>query len=91
MTTIEREFRDIADSYKYDILRDKIVDYYLGTILPLHISEYPRFIQEDALLRAKNKANEEYDRIAREDLDKLAKLAQNAWLDEVDKLMKGDD
>lgn len=69
---LEREFMEFARMVKYDILRQRMVKHYsdLSEIFP-----------------SVESAEEKYERaINNMTLENIEKLAQNAWLDEVEKL-----
>lgn len=72
MGEIEKEFYTVAKAIKHDILRNRMINYYrdLAEIVPSVESPEEKF----------NRA------IKNITLENLEKLAQNAWLDEVESL-----
>ena len=84
--TLEQEFQDYAGCYKYELLEQRLIDLYAATIAPLHISEYPESLQKLIMNSAVDLAKQKIEEIKNTDLNLLQKLAENAWLDEVEKL-----
>ena len=83
---LEQEFKDYSDCYKYELLEQRLVDFYSGTIAPLHITEYPEFVQKLIKISALDLAERKIEEIKNSDVTMLSKLAQNAWLDELEKV-----
>ena len=72
MGEIEKEFYTVAKAIKHDILRNRMINYYRD------LSQFVPSIES---------AEEKFERQIRQmTVENIEKLAQNAWLDEVESL-----
>lgn len=84
---LTREFYDFAGCYKYELMKNKIVDHFIAEqVKSVDFNSLPSFIQAIIKDRATQQMQKEFDRIKNNDIVMLQKLAENAWLDEVEKL-----
>lgn len=49
MKIVEKEFKTFAEDYKNNLLKQKLIDFYMTLIAPYDLSDYPDFIQKMAI------------------------------------------
>ena len=86
MTTLEQEFQDYANCFKYDLARENLVEYYMSTLLLFHPSTYPLDVQQRTRKFAEAKADDHIEQIKNTNIIQLRKIANNAWKRELEKL-----